>query len=157
MALIDKTDDVYKENANELGKIKRGIRKERYKVPVPVIGEAFLKLNEKRDLNVKREAFKLLEHLIAKNRIELIAFGVDSTAFGFAKDLMDHCNPTHYQQDILTPMDALIIADAIIDNECSKIYTNDSMMLMDMSLHEKVSEIRASIHPSYPELKFSRL
>jgi len=155
--LIDKTDDVYKENANELGKIKRGTRKERFKIPVPVIGEAFLILNEKKPIGVKREAFKLLEDLIAKRKIELIAFGRDSTAFGFAKDLMDHCNTTYYQQDILGPMDALIIADAIIDNECSKIYTNDSMMLVDLSLHEKVNEIRSNIHPSYPELLFSKL
>jgi len=151
------TDDVYKANAKELGKIKSGTRKERYKVPVPVVGEAFLKLNDKRDLNVKRNAFKLLENLIARKRIELIAFGRDSTAFGFAKELMDHCNPTHYRQDLLSPMDALIIADAMIDNECLKIYTNDSMMLMDLSLHERVNEIRSNIHPSYPELRFSRL
>jgi len=157
MALIDKTDEVYKANANELGKIKRGVRKERYRIPVPVVGEAFLKLNDKREFNVKRDAFKLLEDLIAKNRIELIAFGRDSTAFGFAKDLMDHCNPTYYQQDFLSPMDALIIADAVIDHECSKIYTNDSMMLMNLSLHEKVNEIRSNIYPSYPELRFSRL
>ena len=151
------TDDVYKTNAVKLNKIKKGVRKERYKVPVPVIGEAFLKLNEKRDLNAKRKAFSLLEQLIEKNIIELIAFGIDSTAFGLAKELMDHCNPAHYRQDSLRPMDALIIADAIIDGQCSKIYTNDSMMLVDMNLHEKVNEMRSNIHPSYPELKFSKL
>ena len=155
--MIDQTDVVYKENSDKLDKIKRGARKERLKVPIPVIGEAFMKLSKNRDPSVKRDAFRTLDKLIADKRVELVAFGHGSDAFTYAKQLMEVCNKSQYSQDTLYPMDALIIADAIIDNECSKVYTSDFLLLMNEELQNKVNEIRANIDKSYGKLKFRKL
>jgi len=155
VALIDKNDDLHQENADVFRKIIAGTRKERYKVPIPVIGEAFLILNEKRDNDIKREAFKVLETLIEEKRIELIAFGKSNDAFRYAKELMDQCT-SDYRQENLAPMDALIVADALIDNQCTKIYTNDTLLLFDKNLRETVNEIRRNIDSAYSPLEFSQ-
>jgi hypothetical protein len=67
---------------------------------------------------------------------------------------MDACTDT-YSNDALTPMDALIIADALIDNECTTFYTTDSKILMDGNLRDTANEIRENIDKSYPKLRFS--
>jgi hypothetical protein len=85
-----------------------------------------------------------------------IVLGHNSDVFSYAKALMDICGDSTYGQDDLTPMDALIVADALIDNECSKAYTSDSMLLIDTQLHDKIDEIRKQIGYSYPKLRFSK-
>ena len=81
-----------------------------------------------------------------------MGFGQSSDAFNYAKKLMDLCSDGYEQ---LSPMDALIIADALIDNECTTVYTTDSKFLWDTDLTPTVNEIRREINDTYPELKFS--
>jgi len=104
---------------------------------------------------VKRDAFMRLEKLIADGVIELIWFGTTGDAFLYAKKFMDRCCcSTGFTQDNISPMDALIVADAIIDNQCHKIYTTDNNLLFNKDLHDMIDEIRNSRYPSAPELKF---
>jgi len=132
-----------------------GKEKERFRVPIPVIGEAFLKINSKKTTDVKKDSFKLLEKLIDNKTIELIGFGKSSDVFMHAKNLMTAFQ-SDYRQDSLDPMDALIITDALIDTECRKIYTEDVTIRFNKELHYMVNEIRSAIYPSCGPIEFSQ-
>ena len=98
----------------------------------------------------------MLEKLIEDKRIELIGLGTEGDAFGYAKELMESFY-SPYRQERLTPMDALIIADALIDNECSVIYTRDRSLLTDKFIHDHVNGLRAGMGSSYLPISFREL
>ncbi|MCL2147976.1 MAG: hypothetical protein FWH47_01370 [Methanomassiliicoccaceae archaeon] len=111
-------------------------------------------MSEKRNVERRREAFKTLEALIESRVLELIGLGSGSDAFSYAKTLMDICMDD-YHGSRLTPMDALIVSDALIDNECTTVYTTDKNILWNRALIDEVNGIRHSMGASYPILNFS--
>lgn|GEM_PF-1493277 len=155
IAFIDKKDDVRRHENREIGRALSGNKRERYKIGIPVIGEAFSIINMKcqKDIKRKRDAFKTLENMLDECVLEIVGLGSTSDAFIYARDLMEICTDG-YANSALTPMDALITADALIDNECQTIYTKDSNLLMNVELRDKVNEIRENIDASYPKLNF---
>jgi len=95
-----------------------------------------------------------LDTLLDDHILEIIGLGSTSDAFMYAKELMETCTD-EYASCSLTPMDALIVADALIDNECLTVYTTDINLLMNAELRDKVNEIRENINSSYQKLNFS--
>jgi hypothetical protein len=103
-----------------MDQIVNGRRNEMFKIPIPVVGEAFMVMTEKRGYGQRRDAFELLDALIKKDRLKLWGFGYDSKVFECAKQITDVCSE---------PMDALITATALVDTECRKLYTMDATLI----------------------------
>jgi hypothetical protein len=117
---------------------------EAYKITMPAIGEAFHKINEKRNAARKRDAFKTLEDLLNRGVIEVVGLGVSRDVFRYAREIMDECGD-EYPNSKVTPMDALITANAIVDCECVKLYTEDNTLTMNSKLHSIIDEARTHL------------
>jgi len=111
---------VYLENKRVMDQIVNGRRNEMFKIPIPVVGEAFMVMTEKRGYEQRKDAFELLNALIEKDRLKLEGFGYGSEVFECARRITDVCSE---------PMDALITATALVDKECRKLYTMDTTLI----------------------------
>jgi hypothetical protein len=152
VAFIDKRDSLRRDVGNPA--VNRALTKprERFRIPIPAIGEAFHIINTKatENLDRKKDAFRELEYNVRNNVFEITGLGKNSDAFIYARELVEYCSDNYEQ---ITPMDALIVAVAITDVDCSKVYTKDNMLLMNTKIHEHVDEKRESL--DFPKIKFS--
>jgi hypothetical protein len=142
VAFIDKRDSIRRDEGRAITRAINGNKRERYRISIPAIGEAFNVINEKSKDNMgrKRDAFKELERLLDAKTLEIMGLGVNGDAFGYAKDMMEKYSDGY--PGSISPMDALIVGDAIIDPDCEKIYTTDNNLLMNSDLQGWVNEMR---------------
>ena len=94
--------------------------------------------------------------LIDENELELKGFGTDGNAFDFAKRLVNNFSSV-YRKDRVEPMDALIVANALIDKECSIVYTHDSTLLFDRTIRDFISDLREEMGNEYLPIAIKKL
>jgi len=122
-----------------------------YKAPIPAIGEAYLVLNKKkRDTEAP---LSVLNGLVKDGIIELVGLDTERDVFQYANDIMEEFNSDQDYRDNITPMDALIVSDALMDPECVRMYTSDTKLL-DIRMIGYVNDIRKDIDRSYSQISF---
>lgn len=107
-------------------------------IPMPAFGESIYKIREKspRDYN---DSFVEMNRLLDKEFLK-ITYLNSSEAFSLAKTISSAYDD---DRDVISPMDALILASATTDDECDVFYTSDSKLISNSYVSETVEEWRS--------------
>lgn len=98
-----------------------------FRVSILAVGEVMGKMAEARSAPVCAEAAAQLSRLFRRHRIELYGIGRGSEAMILAEDIMkkDH---------MIAPTDALLVACALVDDECTSFATTDRKLIGSIPL-----------------------
>ena len=140
MMFVNKTDRL----RNELGIgqksadkcVKRGVGN--FCVPMPAFGEAICKIHDKakdRTADVMNEMI----HLMDTGFITVRYLNNPSDVYGLAKTLSKDVDD---KRDAISPMDALIVAAAAVEQDCRVFYTADVKLQTEFAVSDAVSEWR---------------
>ncbi len=141
IAFCDQNDDLHRDVKQTLNSWKRG--KQNYHVPFPAIGEAYLVANNKNRVNEVFDNF----HNYVKRGI-LIPEGINnSNCYSYAHRLLKSTisNGTHkngWGEQYLQSTDALILACALSNNQCTHFLTSDTQINTLDSLDKCARDIR---------------
>ncbi len=105
-------------------------------IPMFALSEAIHTIKEKRKedgLEVVRELYRLID----KGELKVRYFTRDTAlgAFDLAKELISIDGD---ERDYVSPMDALILATAASDPECSVLYTTDKTLLINAEIYNTI-------------------
>lgn len=101
------------------------------------LGEATYKVREKcrsRAPEVISEMYRLIDTGVLE--IRHLDREIAQKAYGLAKQLVDIEGD---ERDYVSPMDALIVATAVSDPDCSKFYTTDKTLLVSAKISEIIN------------------
>ena len=141
MMLIDKKDQLRTAMGISSGKPAEAIVKRNHPqfcIPMPAIGESVLKLRQKNHDNfieLMREFDRLL------NSGFFVEKYLSEEAFSLASILSKVFTD---DRDRMTPMDSLILACAVVDQECDAFYTKDSTLLASPDVSSIASDYRTN-------------
>ncbi|MBO4552225.1 MAG: hypothetical protein J5673_03395 [Candidatus Methanomethylophilaceae archaeon] len=106
-------------------------------ISMPSLGESFCKIKDKckgYELEIMEEINRLLDKTICVRYIRDA-----QETFGLAKRLSEDVDD---DRNRVSPMDALIIATATVDPDCTTLYTTDSLLLSDARISEIINDWR---------------
>ena len=107
-------------------------------IPMPALGEAVYKVHEKCGDNAD-EVLEELNRLIRTNFLRVRFINNPSKTFQIAKQL---CSEMKDDRDSIYPMDALILATAITEQDCYALYTTDTKLILDTRVQDVISDSR---------------
>ena len=83
--------------------------------------------------------FGELQRLIDIGFLDVVYLSNPSQLYRFAGEL---CSPVHDERDVISPMDAQIVAAATVDSRCTVFYTTDVKLISDSRVNDRVKEWR---------------
>lgn len=110
-------------------------------ISMPALGEAIYKIHDKCGTNAE-DALKELNRLIQKDFLRVRFINNPSKTFQIAKQLSSEMDD---DRDSITPMDALILATAITEQDCIALYTTDTKLILDTRVKDIISESREDL------------
>ena len=141
MMFID-TKDPLRPEGTRWKKIENVLKKnvKQIAVPMPAFGEAFCKIRDKAEDRI-HDVREELDRLINANYIKIryLRNGID--LFSIASRLSKKNND---DRNNVSPMDALILASALTEPECTTFVTTDTTLLMNSDILELVEEWRSN-------------
>ncbi len=108
-------------------------------IPMPALGEVFVKIRDKCG-DRRNDVISEMNRLFDCNVVSPIYIKSSEDTFNLAKTFSKKAND---DRDQISPMDALIVATAIVDKNCKVLYTTDSTLITDTAISEKMDEWRA--------------
>lgn len=114
--MLDPEDESGKRTeATHLFNSSRGVR---FRISILAVGEVMGKMAETRSATACADAAAHLSRLFRGRRLDLFGIGKDCEAMLLANELME-------ADHMLTPADALLVACALLDDECTTFATTD--------------------------------
>lgn len=107
-------------------------------IPMPALGEAVYKVHEK-CRNDADDVLGELNRLIQKDFLTVRFINNPSKTFQIARQLSSEMND---DRDSISPMDALILATAITEQDCVALYTTDTKLILDTRVKDIISDSR---------------
>ena len=115
-----------------------GSNEKQFCVPMPALGEAVYKVHEKFGDDAD-DILKELNRLMKKDFLRIRFINNPSKTFQIARQLSSEMDD---DRDSISPMDALILATAITEQDCIAFYTTDTKLISDTRVHDIISESR---------------
>lgn len=115
--------------------------KHKFALPMPAMGELICKTREKQPDHY-RDSLDEMCRLIDNEFLNARFLSNATDVYGMAKDLVREPRDS---RDRISPMDALILATAVTDQDCESFYTTDSKLIYDARVHEIINEYRDSL------------
>ena len=110
----------------------------RFALPMPAMGELICKVRDKQPDDY-RDSLNELCRLMDKKFLEVRYIVAPSDVYQLANQIAGKaCDP----RDRISPMDALIIAIAAMDQDCDTFYTTDSRLITDGGMKELIDDCR---------------
>ncbi len=152
MLFID-TKDPLRPEGTRWKKIEKVLKKnvKQIAVPMPAFGEAFCKIRDKAGERIS-EVREEMDRLIKDHYIEIRYLKEGSDLFGIAASLSKKDND---DRNNVSPMDALILASALVDKECTTFITTDTTLLMNSEILEIANNWRNE--NNLPDIKIADL
>ena len=122
-----------------------------FTIPIPALGEAVYKIRDKSG-EKWMDSLKELNRLIDLGFLNITYLQNSTELYKVAKEL---CRPVNDDRDRISPTDALIVAAATVDPDCSTLYTTDSVIITDTHLTEYITAWREDI--DFPPLAITDL
>lgn len=122
-----------------------------FTIPIPALGEAVFKIREKNSDNWK-ESLDELDRLINIGFLDVVYLDKSTELYRVTRKL---CRDVDDVRDMISPMDALIVAAATVNPDCGALYTSDRRILVDVYLNESVQEWRKE--HGYPALRIAEI
>ena len=107
---------------------------------MPAFGEAFCKIRDKAEDRI-HDVREELDRLINANYIKIRYLRNGTDLFNIAAKLSKKNND---DRNNVSPMDALILASALTEPECTTFVTTDTTLLMNSDILELVEEWRSN-------------
>lgn len=107
-------------------------------IPMPALGEVVYKVHEKCGTDAD-EVLKELNNLMRKDFLKVRFINNPSNTFQIARQLSSEMSD---DRDSISPMDALILATAITEQDCTRFYTTDRKLILDTRVGEVISSSR---------------
>lgn len=107
-------------------------------IPMPALGEVVYKVYDKCGADAD-EVLRELNNLIRKDFLKIRFINNPSKTFQIARQLSSEMSD---DRDSISPMDALILAAAITEQDCIKFYTTDRKLILDTRVMDVISESR---------------
>ena len=107
-------------------------------IPMPALGEAVYKVHEKCG-NHADDVLKELNRLIRNDFLTIRFINNPSKTFQIARQLSSEMND---DRDSISPMDALILATAITEQDCVALYTTYTKLILDTRVKDIISDSR---------------
>lgn len=141
MMFID-TKDPLRPEGTKWKKIENVLKKnvKQIAVPMPAFGEAFCKIRDKAEDRI-HDVREELDRLINANYIKIRYLRNGTDLFNIAAKLSKKNND---DRNNVSPMDALILASALTEPECTTFVTTDTTLLMNSDILELVEEWRSN-------------
>ena len=141
MMFID-TKDPLRPEGTRWKKIENVLKKnvKQIAVPMPAFGEAFCKIRDKAEGRI-HDVREELDRLINANYIKIRYLRNGTDLFNIAAKLSKKNND---DRNNVSPMDALILASALTEPECTTFVTTDTTLLMNSDILELVEEWRSN-------------
>lgn len=105
-------------------------------VPMPAFGEAICKIRDKSKGNAE-DAMLEMNRLMDTGFLAVRYLSNPYEIYGLARELSRSVND---QRDAVSPMDALILASATVDQDCRLFYTTDVKLYAGCKVLDTVSE-----------------
>lgn len=113
------------------------LRKQRFSIPMAALGEAVHQIRQK-SRNDYKEPLDDLNRLLDKGRIKA-EYIKSREVFAIAKEISSEKEDV---RDQISPMDALILSSAAVDDSCSRFYTTDSRLISNSEVSDIIREWR---------------
>lgn len=107
-------------------------------VPMPAFGEAVCKIKDKCG-DRGRDVFLELDRIMDNGTVVPRYLSDARAVFGLAKELSEDSQD---DRDLISPMDAFIVAAAAADPECNLLVTSDTSLILDARLADAVASFR---------------
>ena len=124
-----------------------GKNERQFCVPMPALGEAVYKVHEKNGDDAD-DILKELNRLMKKEFLRIRFINNPSKTFQIARQLSSEMDD---DRDSISPMDALILATAITEQDCVAFYTTDTKLISDTRVRDIISESRNDL--GFPEMR----
>ncbi len=115
--------------------------KHKFALPMPAMGELICKTRDKHPDDYK-DSLDEMCRLIDRGFLDVRFISNATDVYGMAKDLVREPQDS---RDRISPMDALILATAVTDQDCESFYTTDSKLIYDARVHEITNDYRDSL------------
>ena len=110
-------------------------------VPMPAFGEAICKIRDKSKENAEDSMLEM-NRLMDAGFLTVRYLSNPYEIYGLARELSKGVNDP---RDAVSPMDALIIASATVDQDCRSFYTTDAKLFTECRVKDTVSEWRENL------------
>lgn len=140
MMSVNKDDELRKKIGVGRGDIDSILRNGSFCIPMVALGESLHMIRQKNPRDYE-ESLSELNRLLDKEFFETRFLKNPESTFTIARDL---CSFSKDERDSISPMDAIIIASATTDGNCTSLYTSDTRLLSNGVVSEEVDDWRQS-------------
>lgn len=141
MMFVNKTDSLRSTysigNKKAEGCVKSGQRE--FCIPMPALGEAICKIRDKCGSERTMEALEEMNRLMDEGFLRVRYINDPSATFGLARSIAREVDD---DRDAISPMDALILAAAATEQDCSIFYSTDVKLVSDCNVSQIVNDWR---------------
>ena len=138
---VNKKDSLRKAYGIKGKPIESLFRSQKFALPMPAMGEMLYKIREKQP-NDYRDSIDVLFKLVDSGFIEVRFISNASEVYNLAKKIVEEKGDS---RDQISPMDALILATAVADQNCETFYTADAKLITASQTHGLVEKFREEL------------
>ena len=139
MMLVNENDELRRDFGIRSRDAKRILKcRQQLCIPMPALGEVFCKIRDKCKDN-SNEVLLTLNKLMDDGYFRTRYISNPYDTFELSKRLS---NRRRDSRDLISAMDALILATAIVDPDCTEFYTSDTKLVSDSNVSEIVADYR---------------